>query len=80
MLYLQFNDDALDTYIWALNKMHLYTVNIDVNNDGYPHEKVVIIEAKEDVLMVCETDDDTLPIMNSTWEIPYEAIRSITVI
>jgi hypothetical protein len=77
---IRFNDEAIDTYIWALNKLALMTVDIDVTNDGYPHERVVIKRAEEDGLVICESDETGKPISNATWMIPYEVIQSITIL
>lgn len=77
---IHFNDDAVDSYIWTLNKLTLMTANIDVTNDAYPHESVVIKSVNDDGITVWEAGPDGAPIKNATWVIPHQVVNSVTVI
>jgi hypothetical protein len=79
---IKFNPDAIDSYIWTLNKLALMTVDIEVNNEVYPipHQRVVISKATDDGLIIWEGDETGKPVKSATWMIPYEAIQSITVL
>jgi hypothetical protein len=77
---IHFVPDAGDSLIWALSHLTLLTVNVEVSNDGYPHERVVISKATDDGMIVMETDESGDPIRNATWLIPYEVIQSITIL
>ena len=79
---IKFNKDAIDTYIWTLNKLALMTVDIEVINDVYPipHERVVIRKADDDGLIIWEGDETGKPVKGATWIISYANIASVTVL
>jgi hypothetical protein len=56
-----------------------WTVDIEHDNDGYPGDQVAILSATEQGFVVCETDEVGAPLPHSTWEVPYEGLRAITV-
>ena len=79
---IKFNPNAIDSYIWTLNKLSLMTVDIEVSTEVYPipHERVVIRKATEDGLIIWEGDETGKPVKGATWMIPYASINSITIL
>jgi hypothetical protein len=66
-----------------------FIVDLDLTNDGYPHAQVMILRVEDDGdVVVCETEGDDsapiatprTPIRNSTWAIPLEVIKKVTVL
>lgn len=59
-----------------------YTVDIKLNDGiiGLPSERVVVLEADDDGVTVCETSDDGAPFRNSRWHIGYDEIDTLTIL
>jgi hypothetical protein len=78
---IKFNPNAVDSYIWTLNKLSLMTVDIEII-DIYPipHKRVVIRKATEDGLIIWEGDETGKAVKGATWMIPYDNIASITIL
>jgi hypothetical protein len=80
-LQITFSDDATTaTFASVLNDLRDWTVDIDRTNDGYPARGVVKEADEMDGLTVYEADETGGPIRNSTYCIPWEALRGITIL
>lgn len=81
-MMIKFSDDATDaTFAGVIGGGVIeWTVDIDHENDGYPHEQVVILDVGEAEFVVCESNEFGAPIRNATWHVPLDGLRSITVL
>lgn len=81
MTIIEFADDAGDAAARGISAFAEFVVDLELTNQGYPHKRVLIVRVDEDGdVVVCETDDDGVPIRNSTWAIPLEVIKKVTVL
>jgi hypothetical protein len=77
---IKFSDDAtVDTFAAVLGDLTEWSIDLDHENDGYPSENVLIVGVTGDALTVCEIVDSK-PQRNSTWDVPIEGLRSITIL
>lgn len=80
MLTIAFSDDASTaTYASVFASLKGWTVDIERTNDGYPDEGVIKDAHEVDGLTVYEADDNGGPIINSTYCIPWEVLRVVTI-
>lgn len=80
MLTITFANDTIDAFQRATTALSQIVVDIVHDNDGYPHESVMILTSDDEGIIVCELDDDSRPLTNSTWHVPYEGLRSVSVL
>lgn len=84
-MVVKFSDDATHATMAAvLNDLREWVINFDHENEGYPHNAMMIRGVTTDsigeVVIVCETDDAGGAIVNSTWAVPIDGLRSVTVL
>jgi hypothetical protein len=78
-MVLDFQTDSMMAPTLALAALREWAVEGDFTNDGYPSD-CVILAAGTDGVTICESDESGSPIRNSTWLVPWDEIRRITVI
>lgn len=79
---IEFSDDAIDSAVYVLRALSGYVVDLEIpGNSGYPSERVHIARVDEDGdVVVNETDEAGTPLVHSTWAIPVNFIKKVTVL